>query len=199
MEAQQSYQPQYDPAWDQTSNDDYINELFAENPGEAVRTMLQQELAAMAQQNYTAQQQYQAQQAPMLEADRSTKAQVVADITSRHMDEKYGDWSEHAGRAQEILQERNIPDHELFDIPQFERHVDEAYKLAKYEALTGQENELRSQGVSQEEIDRLRKAQAETLTARRSAPREEIPPEQQKAQELLAARQAAGRPAWYDR
>ena len=197
LQAQMEQQQYVDPSQYWQNDDDYLNQLFEENPREAVALTVQQQLQEMQRQAWQAQQQYQQQNQPFEEGRRATEAEIIADVTARHMEDKYEDWGSFQERAQQILQDRTIPQQDLFNLPVFERHVEEAYKLAKYEALTGQENELRSQGYSQEEFDRLRKEQAQTLTARRSSPREQLEPDQQKALELIAARQNAGKPPWY--
>ncbi len=196
-EAQQQQMYEQQPQWD--NDDDYINELFAENPGEATRLILQQQLLEMQQQQYQAQQQYQNQNAPYLEAAQETNARLIADISERHVLERHDDYPDVAERVQEIMREQNIAPHELVNQPAFESHLEQAYKLAKYEQYTGEEQNLREQGYSQEDLDRMRKEAAQTLSARRSAPREEMSPEQAKAQALLAARSASGTPPWYNR
>lgn len=204
LEAQQQ-QPDY--GYDPTGQpygyldpaQEYIAQLYEENPVEATRFVLQQELAQMQQQAQQ-QAQFQAQQQqPYQQAQQQSQAAMTAYVTEQHMIDRYDDWEDVKDSAMGILQNRQIPQHELLSQPDFERHVDEAYRLAKYEALTGQEQEMLAAGISQEEINRNRKLQAETLTARRSAPREEVDPSTAEAQQLLAARQNSGRPGWYDR
>lgn len=180
-------QPQQDLGYqDPYTDQDYLAQLYEENPIEATRLVLQQQLGEMQQRAQQAQQQQQQQQAPMYAAQQATQAEMIADVTSRHMEQRYDDFEQYRGRAQELLQERNIPPEELMSLPDFERHVDEAYRLAKYETLAGQEQELRQAGVSQEEIDVMRKQQAQTLTGR-SVAREQLSPSEEQAQSIVEA------------
>lgn len=192
---QQQQQPYgYEQPW---TTDEYLAQVYEENPVEAMRLTVAQQLQEMQQHAYMAQQQYAQQQAPLVQAQEATQAEVIAEISENRVAQRYDDYPQFSERAKEILTGRNIPLQDLYNLPVFEQHLDEAYKLAKYESLSGQEEELRSAGVSQEEIDRLRKAQAETLTARRSAPREQLSPEEEMAQKLIRARAESGKPPWY--
>lgn len=188
LESEREQYQQFDPNqwYDPASDPNYLAQQFEEDPVTATRAILQQELAAMQQAQAQQYQAYQAQQAPFQQAQLSTQAETIADLTAQRMSQRYDDWPTYQDRAQEILQNRTIPQEELFNLPKFQSHVDEAYRLAKYEALEQREQAMQEAGISQEEIDRQMKLAAQTMSGRSARP-EEVSPTEQKAAELLAA------------
>ncbi len=209
QQQQDQYNPydyQYDPL-QQVSYEDQLRELYDQDPVAATRALLaerDQQLYQMQQQAQQIQNWQQQQQKPIQDTWQETQAQLIADSAVERVTSRHEDFQEYAEDVKKWLNEENpgyISDTDAWNLAKMENALETAYKVKKAERILAHEDELRSQGLSPEEIERQRKVSSQTLTGASARPQDPSEDEKQLAAMVASGDQsyaAARRQIWGD-
>jgi hypothetical protein len=183
----QATEPQYaEPDYaDPQQSEEYLRELYEQDPIQAMDLRMQQHLQAM-QAAVTQQQQYAyQQQQPVIEAQMNSQAKMIANAVHDNLAGQYDDYEELYPDIRDFLEKNPdfIPREYAWDVDRFSERAAMAYKIVKADKLGEQSQTL---AATQEQTDRALKLGAQTVSGR-SAPATELTPEQQRNAEILAA------------
>jgi hypothetical protein len=199
---EQPQEPQYDYSafsdpMQQAAYRDQLSQLAEENPLAAMEALLnereqlwQMQQAAAWQQQQVAAAAYQ----PQMMQQQQTQAALVANEAKRNVTSRHEDFSEYEDQVAQILTDdpEFIAGQHSWDLSKLERGLERAYRIAKAEALTAREQELRDQGVDPAEIERQRKMNAQTMQGVSARPDEPSAEEKQLAAMVESGMQSYG-------
>lgn len=196
-------EPQQSEEWDPTQQvlerGDYeaqLDYLARENPLQAMRMLMaeqqQANLEFMQEQARIAQYREQ-QMRPMQEARENTQSQLVADAAYERVVARNPDYDDYHERVVELVNDPEwISAEDAWDLGKLERAVERAYRVAKAERITSTDEELMAQGLSQAEIERQRKMQAQSLRPAAQSREAEMTPDERVLAGILNSAEADG-------
>jgi hypothetical protein len=191
VQQQQYQQPYEQPA-------DVIDSVAAEISAAREVGDVRRELELQAWlQNYTLQQSVSANAADQAAAQEPTLAMQDELIAAHHamtMQRTYPDWDEYAPKVRDLIQAEpwRLPDSALSDLASTQRALSDAYEVLKARDLLSEQEQLRERGLSQADVSRARKLEAQTMEGASGRPDEPSRVDRELAEMQMALRRNSG-------
>jgi hypothetical protein len=188
---QAAQQPAYEPA-------DVIDSVAAEISAAREVGDVRRELELQTWlQNYTLQQAQSAgaaDQAAAQEPQLAMQDELVAAHHAMTMQRAYPDWDSYAPKVRDLIQAEpwRLPDAALSDLAATQRALSDAYEVLKARDLLAEQEQLRERGLSQADVSRARKLEAQTMQGASGRPDEPSQVDRDLAEMQLALRRNSG-------
>lgn len=189
--AQTAQQPAYEPT-------DVLDSVAAEIQSAREVGDVRRELELQAWlQNYTWQQAASAQaadQAAAAEPALQAQDELIAAHHAMQMERMYPDFTEYAPRIRELIQAEpwRLPDQALNNFGETQRALSSAYEILKARDVLSEQEQMRERGLSQADISRARKLEAQTMEGASGRPDEPSQVDRELAEMQAALRRNSG-------